>query len=87
MSPKALARLIRFDEAHTRLWNAPRQSLTTLAYELGYADQAHFSREFRALAAIPPSAFAAEARAWRKRHEDVAFVQAHRPTETLPSRA
>lgn len=58
LPPKALARLIRFKEAHNRLWLDPTLSLTTLAYDLGYADQAHFTRDFRSFADLNPRAFA-----------------------------
>ncbi len=57
VAPKALARLIRFEEAHNRLWMTPGQSLTDLAYDLGYADQAHFARDFRSFASMSPTEF------------------------------
>ena len=38
------------------------RSLAALADDLGYADQAHFSRDFRALVGISPAAYAARAR-------------------------
>jgi AraC-like DNA-binding protein len=52
--PKVAARLVRFEAARRRLGSAP---LARLAAELGYADQAHLSREFAALAGAPPTAF------------------------------
>lgn len=52
--PKLAARLIRFETARRRLGSAP---LARLAAECGYADQAHLSREFAALAGAPPTAF------------------------------
>ncbi|WP_437997801.1 helix-turn-helix domain-containing protein [Sorangium sp. So ce185] len=62
LSPKALARLIRFSRATERLERVPDASLTALAFELGYADQAHFIREFRAFTGMSPGRFAAEVR-------------------------
>ena len=53
-SPKVAARLIRFEAARTRLGAAP---LVRLAAEHGYADQAHLTREFRALGGAPPTEF------------------------------
>ncbi|WP_437688312.1 helix-turn-helix domain-containing protein [Sorangium sp. So ce176] len=62
MSPKALARLIRFSRATERLELDPDARLTALAFELGYADQAHFTREFRAFAGMSPGMYAGEVR-------------------------
>jgi AraC-like DNA-binding protein len=59
LTPKRAARVIRFERAARRLEREPRQSLAALAYVCGYADQAHLTREFRALAGLAPSAFAA----------------------------
>src|SRR5262249_5576832 len=42
VSPKALARAIRFEEIRRRLMLDPAESLTALAHEFGYTDQAHF---------------------------------------------
>ena len=58
MNAKTLARLIRFEETHNRLWLAPHASLSELAYELGFSDQAHLTREFRSLAHMTPGTFA-----------------------------
>ena len=57
VNAKTLSRLIRFEEVHNRLWFDPKLSLAQLAYELGFADQAHLSREFRALSAMTPRRF------------------------------
>jgi AraC-like DNA-binding protein len=54
VSPKAAARLIRFEAVRHRLGDAP---LARLAAEHGFADQAHLAREFAALAGRPPSQF------------------------------
>lgn len=62
---KTLGRLIRFDEAQRRLRDRPGESLAGLAFELGFADQAHLSREFRALAQMTPRSFARMARQLR----------------------
>jgi AraC-like DNA-binding protein len=59
--PKRLARLVRFGRAVWRLFDAPStSSLTELAFELGYADQAHFIREFRAFANVTPGEFVSD---------------------------
>jgi AraC-like DNA-binding protein len=67
MAPKTLARIARFEAAKARLLEAPATSLTALAYELGYADQAHFSRDFRAISSVSPSEYAVEVSAPRMR--------------------
>jgi AraC-like DNA-binding protein len=78
MPPKMLARLSRFEAAHRHIFEARELSFTRLAHDLGYADQAHFTREFRVFAARSPSRFVAEARDFLARQGDVAFVQAER---------
>lgn len=57
VGPKTLARLIRFEEVHNRLWLDPTASLAALASELGFADQAHLTREFRSLSLMTPRHF------------------------------
>jgi AraC-like DNA-binding protein len=53
-SPKALARLIRFDAACAGLLHDSSSRLTDLAHESGFVDQAHFIHEFQSLAACTP---------------------------------
>lgn len=63
--PKWIIRRVRLQEAAALLAQGPR-SLATLAADLGYTDQAHFARDFKAVVGLTPSAFAlrhAEARA------------------------
>lgn len=59
LTPKALARVTRFDNAKTllqrRAAGGESISLVDLAVECGYYDQAHLAREFRQLAGCPPS--------------------------------
>lgn len=57
VNAKTLARLIRFEEVRNRLWLYPDVSLAQLAYELGFADQAHLTREFRAMTFMTPRRF------------------------------
>jgi len=78
MSPKSLSRLARFEAAQRRIFEAGELSFTRLAHDLGYADQAHFSREFRAFAEQSPGGFMAEAKEFLRRQGHVAFVQAER---------
>ena len=62
VSPKTLARTIRFEEIRRRLMFDPDTSLTDLAYEFGYADQTHFIHDFKEFADKTPGEFAAEMR-------------------------
>ncbi len=56
VSFKALTRILRVNEA-CRLINHGVTSLTTLGYELGYFDQAHFSSDFKMLCGVTPSVY------------------------------
>jgi AraC-like DNA-binding protein len=58
VTPKWVLLRYRLHEAAERLKAAPSTSLAALAAELGYADQAHFARDFRATIGVPPQAFA-----------------------------
>ena len=64
LSPKAAARVIRFDRARRLLAGqvaaGGRPRLADLAVTCGYFDQAHLARDFRALAGVPPSQWLAE---------------------------
>ncbi|MFJ2809283.1 helix-turn-helix domain-containing protein [Kitasatospora sp. NPDC087271] len=59
LTPKAAARVIRFDRARHLLAASPPPRLGDLAVRCGYFDQAHLAREFRALAGAAPSAWLA----------------------------
>jgi len=63
LSPKAAARVVRFDLARRLLLGrarAGRMTIAELAADCGYYDQAHLSRDFRDLAGCPPSVLLAE---------------------------
>ena len=64
LTPKAAARVIRFDRARKllvrKLTAGGDYLLADLAADCGYFDQAHLAREFRALAGCPPSQWLAE---------------------------
>ena len=62
MTPKRALRVARFNRAlHTLQRSASaRGALSRVAHEAGYADQAHFSREFLDLVGLTPSAFLAQ---------------------------
>jgi len=82
VSPKAVARAIRFDEIRSRLMFEPESNLTDLAYEFGYTDQAHFIRDFKEFAEKTPGEFASEMRGLQSifhDHENVVFLQLSSP--------
>jgi AraC-like DNA-binding protein len=58
LGPKTVARVMRFDRAMRGLRSSPCE-LSDLAYECGYADQAHMNREFRAFSGTTPREFRA----------------------------
>lgn len=59
LAPKQLARILRFRHAAERLTQGRgREGLATVAAACGYADQAHMTRDFRALAGLTPGRFA-----------------------------
>lgn len=72
VAPKVFARVMRLRRAVHRIEAATAAGTppvwTALAFDAGYADQAHLIREFRALAGVTPSQYATERRG-------VGFVQ------------
>jgi AraC-like DNA-binding protein len=61
LSPKSVARLIRFHTACRLAQTEATQGWAGIAAETGYSDQAHLAREFAALAGEPPTAWARRA--------------------------
>jgi len=59
LTPKLLARVIRFDRAVTAIRASGVRGLAEIAFECGYSDQAHLNREFRELAGTSPTTFRA----------------------------
>jgi AraC-like DNA-binding protein len=57
MNPKWLLQRQRLQDAAARLRDAPSTGLAALAAELGYADQAHFSRDFAAVVGLAPGEY------------------------------
>lgn len=57
ISAKLFARIIRFNNARELLAQNPKAQLAGVAYQMGYADQAHFSKNFKELFGITPAEF------------------------------
>jgi AraC-like DNA-binding protein len=58
VTPKWVIRRARLHEAVERLDQGADVDLGFLARDLGYFDQAHFARDFRAAVGRPPTAYA-----------------------------
>lgn len=58
VTPKWVLARYRLHEAAARLTQTPKTSLARLAAELGYADQAHFTRDFTSVVGRSPRAVA-----------------------------
>jgi AraC-like DNA-binding protein len=79
VAAKLLARIVRFNHAKKMIEANPDIDLLSLTYECGYADQAHFTRNFREMFGITPADFKAKLKAFfeiiREKRPDVVFVQ------------
>lgn len=75
---KDISGLMRFEQVRNRLWHEPDSNLAGLAHELGYADQAHLSKEFKRYSGTSPAAFARKTKKRKQAvsNDFVAFVQA-----------
>jgi AraC-like DNA-binding protein len=58
LAPKTFARIVRFQRAAARL-ATERVSLADTAFDAGYADQAHLTREFGEIAGVSPARYRA----------------------------
>jgi AraC-like DNA-binding protein len=57
LGPKTYGRLLRFGRALDRIASEPAIDWADLAAAEGYADQAHLTREFRAIAGLTPGQY------------------------------
>ncbi len=62
MSPKWVIQRYRLHEAAEQLAAGEPVSQPGLALSLGYSDQAHFVRDFKAIVGVTPGAYARAAR-------------------------
>jgi AraC-like DNA-binding protein len=73
---KDVSGVMRFEQVRNHLFLNPDAELAALAQALGYADQAHLSREFKRYTGITPAAFARKIKARKQSGNFVVFVQA-----------
>jgi len=57
IGPKEVIRRFRLQEAAERLLRDPAAASSQIAQDLGYFDQAHFIRDFKAVAGVPPEVY------------------------------
>ena len=57
LSPKQFARIARFQKVITELEKYQEVEWTSIAYDCGYFDQAHFIKEFQSFSGINPSKY------------------------------
>ena len=57
ISPKQLGKVIRLQTALQLLLNRESESLTAIAYESEYYDQAHFIKDFKEFTGVTPKDF------------------------------
>jgi AraC-like DNA-binding protein len=55
--PKLLTQIVRFRKTQTIIGESTQKDLTVIAYECGYFDQAHMTREFKRFAGLTPTSF------------------------------
>lgn len=60
LSPKLLARIIRFQNILQLIENKEFKSFTTVAYEGGFYDQAHFIKDFKDFTGLNPKQYFSE---------------------------
>lgn len=63
MSPKKVARQLRFLRAVDLLTERPDRSIASIGEDAGYFDQAHFARDFREFTGLTPAAYRRDASA------------------------
>jgi AraC-like DNA-binding protein len=57
LTPKLFSRLLRFQRIMQQFALDPSAAWSALAYDAGYSDQAHFTRDFREFAGVTPEVY------------------------------
>jgi AraC-like DNA-binding protein len=83
VTAKVFCRIVRFNHAKSTIETNPDIDLPKLAYECGYADQPHFTRNFREMFGITPADFKARmkeaVKRFREQKPNVVFLQDEAP--------
>ncbi len=74
ITPKRYMRISRLNEVHRRLEEEQELELTNIAFACGYADQAHFIRDFKNIMGVNPTLFV------KNRHQ---FIVNNHPANPL----
>lgn len=85
VGPKWVLRRLRLHQAAERIATGAVRNWADFAVELGYADQAHFSHEFRAYVGRSPADYAAWCAASMARLMGTKVQQQHQPPSTSAS--
>ncbi len=80
LSPKRFARVVRFLGAVREIGRRALRPGAPVAFASGYSDQAHFVREFKRLAGVTPTQYAAERRVGIVQDEDPLPAEIRRST-------
>jgi AraC-like DNA-binding protein len=75
VSPKWVIQRYRLNEAAEQLASGGGDTQAELALKLGYSDQAHFIRDFKAIVGVSPAAYARAARQNRARGDELGPMQ------------
>ncbi len=59
LSPKSFQRVVRFQQVLTAMRQENHDKLSSIAFEHGYYDQAHFSKDFREFTGVNPRTYLA----------------------------
>lgn len=60
LTPKMMARILRFERANRMIWLPTRPSLSSVAAACGYSDQAHMTRDWVEFAGAAPTVWMAD---------------------------
>ncbi|MDR8390803.1 helix-turn-helix domain-containing protein [Aliifodinibius sp. S!AR15-10] len=73
ITPKRYMRIARLNEVHRKLEEEQELELTKIAFDCGYADQAHFIRDFKSFMGVNPTLFT------KNRHQFIVNSQSAKP--------